>query len=435
MKKKLICIILALTLFACVIPFGAVLADGNPSHDHFGGHTLMSDGRSYWYACDNEDRQCDLQSVADYEVAFASNKGEELKDDLTYVSEEEIKASTMRMGRQGLITGEGADGVSKTVGRTIIPLSQSQLEAISSTLIIIGCDDSDSNKQVDITVDCAYTCFWDGGNLIDAASMGVAAFVIFDEDDLGGDITGYGCYKIYHDWADTVNDSTLIGVALYEAPRTFKAVYDTTNDANTLNFYFDNVDHSGDNKTVYEGESGDNYLYSTGDGWGYFDIAEDIKSVTIDSTVIKYKGLTTTSAMFADFLNAESITGAEYLDVTNVEDMSAMFYCFGQSTTNTIISAPAIDGWNTAKLQKLSNMFLNYGNSTDGAYFNLDLSGWDLRYVNNSGNAFTVSVVNEWNVTIPAYTDELENKPNAWYGYSKWDIVAPPTGASFTVAE
>ena len=108
------------------------------------------------------------------------------------------------MGRQGLRNKE-AGTVSESVGRTIIGLTAEQLENAGDKLIIVG---SDGNKQVNVTVDCVYTYFYNGNTKVEATGLkdgnggNIVAFAIIDNNGSGEDITGYGYYRVYSESLD-----------------------------------------------------------------------------------------------------------------------------------------------------------------------------------------------------------------------------------------
>ena len=413
-------------------------------HTHRAGTEYMTDGRAHWLACDNADGHCDLKTVEDYEIAFSSYEGPELKETLGYVDEEETAKNSMRMARQGKVN----DGVvSKTDGRTIIGLTQDQLDKIGNKLVIVGSDDSDNNKQVSVNVDCAYTWFYnvdaqtgeavkvEAANTTDLNGDPIAAFVIIDSALVNDTITGFGYYRVYN---DTVSDSTLIGEALYKAPRTFKAVFDENGDQ-SLNFYFDCKDHS-DEGTVFENGT-DNYLFDgtkeDSTNWGYNDIRDSIKGIVIDKSVIKYKGLTDTSDMFYSMNNADSIVGAEYLDVSNVTVMGLMFSEFGDCSAS-LTQAPDISNWNTGNVTAMDFMFQNYGGCVESLNFILNLSGWNLSKVSGCDNVFAGCCQSgTWKVTIPAAAGEQLNDDTHWYvgdGTNPDSYIEPTDGKAFTVA-
>ena len=231
--------------------------------------------------------------------------------------------------------------------------------------------------------------------------------------------------------------------AMAPAP-TFKAVYNTTGDANTLTFYYDAEDHSSEG-TVYEGSTGDYYLchdniFANSSRWGYDGIRNSIKGVVFDESVAGYHGLTSTGFMFSDFKNTASISGEELLDVSNVTDMRSMFGGVGLNV-NPFNEVLNISGWNTSKVQNLNSMFLNYGRNLTN--FTLDLSGWDVTNVTTATDMFKQSgyFSTSWSVTIPAKTTlkaggEKANTASEWYMGDGTTTVAPyGTGAFIILSE
>ena len=106
------------------------------------------------------------------------------------------------MGRQGkLISGNVP---SEDIGRTIIPLTQKQLEDIGAAVILLG---NDGETEIEVTLGCAYTYFYQkdkSGKVtkITAESMNCAAFLIIDNNGNGGTINGYGYYRLYNNTLD-----------------------------------------------------------------------------------------------------------------------------------------------------------------------------------------------------------------------------------------
>ena len=91
---------------------------------------------------------------------------------------------------------------------------------------------------------------------------------------------------------------------------------------------------------------------------------DDITTVVIDASFANYTTLTCTSKWFYNFKNLETITGFEYLNTSNVNDMSGMFTgCSGLKSLN-------IGNLNTSNVTDMSSMFsscsglksLNVGN-------------------------------------------------------------------------
>lgn len=258
---------------------------------------------------------------------------------------------------------------------------------------------------------------------------------------------------------------------------TFKAVFDTNNNANVLTLYYDNVNHQGEGKTVYDNlptdfrpENYDEYNEEQmeKDFWGYYKIAEYVYSVVIDPSVANLHGLKSTYMMFDFMIEARSITGLEYLDVSQVTDMSWMFASFGVNVSD-FTCVPNISNWKTGNVTKTEHMFYNFGcsslelttvpdfsawdmhsleNAQDmfGGYgcdsekllFRLDLSKWDISSLDYSSDMFycsAFSVPNEnWQVIIPAKTGDKANTPKYWY-LADWQYaVHPADGRSFTLA-
>ena len=126
-------------------------------------------------------------------------------------------------------------------------------------------------------------------------------------------------------WQETYKGSEYKVVST-PVEETFKAVYDTNGGANTLTFYYDAVDHSGNGITVYDNLP---TAATMAADWGYDSIRADVKEVVIDASVKNYSSLTSTVYMFKGMTTATNISGAEHLDVSNVTDMSYMFNNFG----------------------------------------------------------------------------------------------------------
>ena len=222
---------------------------------------------------------------------------------------------------------------------------------------------------------------------------------------------------------------------------TLKAVYDTNDGANTLTFYYDDLDYSGDGLTVYENGT-TNYLFditkSKQYSWGYNGIANAVKSVVIDASVAGYSGLTSTAYMFYNLQKATSITGAQYLDVSNVTDMNRMFYNFGYNSTDLNV-VPDVSKWDTGNVTDMSRMFDSYCKNSTALNVVPDVSKWDtgnvtdmedlfFYYGYNSTELNKVPDVSKWdtgNVTsIDQIFDSYGSKStvlNAVPDVSKWD--------------
>ena len=175
---------------------------------------------------------------------------------------------------------------------------------------------------------------------------------------------------------------------------TFKAVYNTNGGANTLTFYYDANDHSGEGITVYE-DGTDKFLFDDTQTyyakWGYNDKRGEIKSVVIDASVAGYKGLTSTTFMFQGMATATNISGAEHLDVSNVTDMSYMFQNFGggkSGSPTTLNVVPDVSKWNTGNVTNMSGMFESYGNFSSSLDKVPDVSNWNTGNVTDMSSMF-----------------------------------------------
>ena len=216
---------------------------------------------------------------------------------------------------------------------------------------------------------------------------------------------------------------------------TLKAVYDTNDGANTLTFYYDDLDYSGDGLTVYENGT-TNYLFditkSKQYSWGYNGIANAVKSVVIDASVAGYSGLTSTAYMFYNLQKATSITGAQYLDVSNVTDMNRMFYNFGYNSTDLNV-VPDVSKWDTGNVTSIDQIFDSYGSKSTVLNAVPDVSKWDTSNVTTMKEIFyqygststilnAVPDVSKWN------TGNVTNMKRAFgnYGYKSDALNAVP---------
>lgn len=277
-----------------------------------------------------------------------------------------------------------------------------------------------------------------------------------------------------------------------ETDETFKAVWNS--DTGVLTFFYDKLNHAGKHIAIYDELTND---AGKAADWLFDGIRDRVKSVVVDESVKDYTGLKSTAYMFYYFVYAEDITGAEYLSVDNVTnmsnmfayygfageefdkvpdvsewntenvtDMSNMFACYGYSSMN-MNSVPAVGEWETGKASNINSMFIGYANSSTvldevpaveewnienvadmgGLFFyygytseilnfSLDLSGWDLSGAKNIEGMFTEAGTNAalWEVCIPAVTGELKNSPNKWYGKDETVYTVPLTDKEFTLS-
>ena len=168
-----------------------------------------------------------------------------------------------------------------------------------------------------------------------------------------------------------------------DAP-SFKAVYDSAD--NSLTFFYDSASHSG---TVYP------LLTAAGsaNAWGYDSVRESVITVKIDSSVAGFHDLTSTAYMFANMKKANTIDGAEYLDVSHVTDMSYMFYYFGYLEMYESVAAPNVRDWDTGSLTTATSMFEYYGvnHVTDAP----DVSIWNTKNLRDASSMFRFYAKND----------------------------------------
>ena len=203
--------------------------------------------------------------------------------------------------------------------------------------------------------------------------------------------------------------------------KTFKAMYKETD--GSLTFFYDTQNHSGEGITVYENGT-DKVLFDDTKyyfaKWGYNGNRSKIKSVVIDGSVKDYPFLKNTAYMFYGMINADSISGEEHLDVSGVNDMTAMFYNFGSASLNYF---PNVSSWNTENVVYMNNMFQLYGSRNTKFNAVPDVSGWNTGAVKNMSNMFKSFASNseelEWAPKVNGTnwdTDEVNNL-NAMFCY------------------
>ncbi len=158
--------------------------------------------------------------------------------------------------------------------------------------------------------------------------------------------------------------------------------------ANTLSIYYDT------NKASHIGVSGKN-VYSDlpteatkKEDWGYNAKRYLVKNVVIDAGVANYSGLKSTAYMFSDMDSADDISGCEYLDVSNVTNMSNMFSFFGLDSKSLTV-VPNVSDWNTVNVTDMSYMFNRYGKSSTAKLQALDLSKWSISSLTKTERMFS----------------------------------------------
>lgn len=259
--------------------------------------------------------------------------------------------------------------------------------------------------------------------------------------------------------------------------RTFKAVYDTTDNANKITFYYDESDHDADGINIILYDNLPDSATSA-ESWGYNSIRTSIYAVAFDESVKEYSGLKSTVSMLCEMQDATSITGAENLNVSNVTNMEYMFGGFAYYVTNmndvpnvsnwdvqnvktldgiftdyaknskvlnvvpnvsswntenvtnmesvfrgygasseVLDTVPAIENWNTKNVTDINFMFSSYGEQSPLLDFILDFSNWNVGKITSMEAVFYRNADNiaSWSVRIPTKTGDKVNTPTKWF--------------------
>ena len=168
-----------------------------------------------------------------------------------------------------------------------------------------------------------------------------------------------------------------------ETDETFKAVFDET--TGTLYFFFDKINHYKENTAIFDDLT---TKAQKAIDWNYDAIRASVKSVVIDSSLENFTALESTAHMFEDMISASDISGAEYLVVDNVTDMSYMFQNFGDNS-ETLNVVPNVSKWNTEKVTDIHRVFYGYGLSSTVLNKVPDVSSWKTENVTDMSYAFS----------------------------------------------
>ena len=201
---------------------------------------------------------------------------------------------------------------------------------------------------------------------------------------------------------------------------TFKAVHNTTD--GSLTFYYDDNLHVGDG-VLYDNLPFEATGYAS---WGYDGVRKEIKEVAITESVKYLSGLKSTACMFYNMTIASSISGAKYLNVSNVTNMMAMFWNFGSDKSSTLELAPEVDNWDTGEVENMQNMFMNYGAGPKKFNDVPNVSNWNTRKVTNMSSMFKgFASTSEELECAPKVngtnwkTDEVTDMSGMFYEYGK----------------
>ena len=122
--------------------------------------------------------------------------------------------------------------------------------------------------------------------------------------------------------------------------------YAVLSDSNTvLTFYYNEL-YEAYRNPMFAGDPFDDEELR-----GWHNQRESIISVVIDPSFANYSGLTSTAFWFTDLTNLHSISGLEYLNTSNVKDMTAMF---GRCSRLTSIQ---LENFNTENVEEMMAMF------------------------------------------------------------------------------
>ena len=155
-----------------------------------------------------------------------------------------------------------------------------------------------------------------------------------------------------------------------------------------LTFYYDNNRSQHDataGEIVFSMNTGSNEPEWTQDRYAYNTM--DVKDVIFDSTFANYRP-TTTSHWFDHMYGLENFIGTQYLNTSQVTNMSYMFFC---TTLNNIDAS-----WlNVSNVTDMSYMFAG-----NGRIQTLNLSGWNTSKVTNMSYMFNGCSLSSLNLTL-----------------------------------
>ena len=166
----------------------------------------------------------------------------------------------------------------------------------------------------------------------------------------------------------------------------------------TLTFYYDDLRSDRTGRT-YDLNTGDDYPDWTSDSH------DNLRYVVFDSSFSDVRP-TSTAWWFYSCTRLQSISGLQYLNTSEVTDMSGMFcYCHP-------MMAPDLSHFNTEKVTSMTSMFASSLNIVE----NLDLSSFNTVNVTNMEGMFygcdnltTITVGEGWN------TDAVTSSRNMFF--------------------
>ena len=208
-----------------------------------------------------------------------------------------------------------------------------------------------------------------------------------------------------------------LGAAAAEA----YACYTSSN--TTLRFYYDKL-RSSRTGTTYDLNEGDNYTEWDTDG-----INGSVTKVVFDPSFAGARP-TTTSGWFYGMTNLQSITGLNYLNTSEVTDMSWMFnHC------NDLTSLD-LSNFNTSNVDRMTCMFYvggqgtayNSSNPKDKTYAHIDGGTSNPGYFTDKNAPVAYACYTSSNTTLTFYYDKLRSSRtgttydlNEGDNYTEWE--------------
>ena len=219
-----------------------------------------------------------------------------------------------------------------------------------------------------------------------------------------------------------------LGAAAAEA----YACYTSSN--TTLRFYYDKL-RSSRTGTTYDLNEGDNYTEWDTDG-----INGSVTKVVFDPSFAGARP-TTTSGWFYGMTNLQSITGLNYLNTSEVTDMSWMFNHCNDLTSYNLRTIYVGNGWSTAAVTYSSDMFTgctslvggqgtayNSSNPKDKTYAHIDGGTSNPGYFTDKNAPVAYACYTSSNTTLTFYYDKLRSSRtgttydlNEGDNYTEWE--------------
>ena len=251
-----------------------------------------------------------------------------------------------------------------------------------------------------------------------------------DEISLENPITIAPKEKTQITWSTTLTSKEAINACLcgttpsnieYSIDKVASEAYGVLDSEGTLSLYYDS------NKDTREGTKYDiPTSASSSKDWEWDNDRRNVTKVIIDSSFQKFNDLLSTDSMFIDMVNASSIIGAEYIDVSNVTSMRNMFNSFG-SEQESLNVVPNVSNWETSKVTNISKMFNSYAYKSKCLNSVPDMSNWNINKIIHMYSTFCnfgfsstlltkVPDVSKWN------TCNVKNMQGMFAGYAYCSI-------------